>query len=66
MDSATGGHGSNNVKQEYEQILFENFNILVEWQLPNSQDTNLLDLRMWNHIHQLLVEYLHRLKKYGC
>jgi hypothetical protein len=61
MDNA-GGHGSNNAKQEYERIIFENFNILVEWQVPNSPDTNLLDLGMWS-THQSLVERMHRLKR---
>jgi hypothetical protein len=61
MDNA-GGHGTNDAKMEYVRILKENYNIIVEWQVPNSPETNLLDLGFWA-THQALVERTHRLKR---
>jgi hypothetical protein len=61
MDNA-GGHGTNVAKMEYVRILKEEYNIIVEWQVPNSPETNLLDLGFWA-THQTLVERTHRLKR---
>jgi hypothetical protein len=58
MDNA-GGHGSDEAKNEYVSILFFKFNILVIWQIPNSPETNMLDLGVWGTIQEM-VEYLHR------
>jgi hypothetical protein len=46
-------------KNEYVSILFFKFNILVIWQIPNSPETNMLDLGVWGTIQEM-VEYLHR------
>ena len=46
MDNA-GGHGTKAVKQQYTEILKEEFNLIVEWQPPNSPEMNLLDLGIW-------------------
>ena len=61
MDNA-GGHGSDEAKKEYVSILFVKFNILVIWQIPNSPETNMLDLGVWRTI-QAMVEYLHRQRR---
>jgi hypothetical protein len=61
MDNA-GGHGTNDAEIEYVRILKEQYNIIVEWQVPNSPETNLLDLGFWA-THQALVERTHRLKR---
>ena len=59
MDNASG-HGKTEVKKEYERILKEDYNILIKWQVPNSPETNMLDLGVWVAIqHQ--VDTLHRL-----
>ena len=46
MDNS-GGHGTKAVKQQYTEILKEEFNLIVEWQPPNSPEMNLLDLGIW-------------------
>jgi hypothetical protein len=61
MDNA-GGHGTDESKKEYVSILRKKYNIWVEWQIPNSPETNLLDLGFWA-THQAIVERLHRLKR---
>ena len=58
MDNA-GGHGKTEVKSEYERILKEEFNVHIEWQVPNSPETNMLDLGVWMAL-QSLVETIHR------
>ena len=58
MDNA-GGHGKTEIKAQYEQILKDEFNVLIEWQVPNSPETNMLDLGVWMSI-QSLVEKLHQ------
>ena len=60
MDNA-GGHGTIEAKNDYVSILLDEFNVKVEWQIPNSLETNLLDLGVWMTI-QSLVEWLHRHK----
>jgi hypothetical protein len=61
MDNA-GGHGTIGTKEEYVSVLLEEYNIIVVWQVPNSPETNLLDLGFWA-THQALVEWLHRLNR---
>ena len=58
MDNA-GGHGKTEVKSEYERILKDEFHIHIEWQVPNSPETNTLDLGVWMTL-QSLVESIHR------
>ena len=52
------GHGTKAVKQEYTKILKKEFNIIVEWQPPNSPELNLLDLGAWMAL-QSVVEKTH-------
>jgi hypothetical protein len=61
MDNA-GGHGKESIKDEYVLILKDRYKIIVEWQVPNSPETNLLDLGFWATL-QAIVERLHRLKR---
>ena len=58
MDNA-GGHGTKAAKQEYTEILKQEFNIIVEWQPPSSPELNLLDLGIWMAL-QSVVEKTHR------
>jgi hypothetical protein len=60
MDNA-GGHGKNDVKDDYVSKLENEFNIEVVWQVARSPETNMLDLGAWMSI-QSYVEYLHRMK----
>ena len=57
MDNA-GGHGKTEIKRQYETILKQEFEISIEWQVPNSPETNMLDLGVWMAL-QSLVEKLH-------
>jgi hypothetical protein len=61
MDNA-GGHGTNDTKKQYVSILMNEYKIQVEWQIPNSPETNLLDLGFWATL-QAIVERMHRLKR---
>ena len=58
MDNA-GGHGKTEVKSEYERILKTEFNVHIVWQVPNSPETNMLDLGVWMAL-QSKVESIHR------
>ena len=58
VDNA-GGHGKVKVKKQYKKILKDKFNIQIEWQVPNSPKTNMLDLGVWVSL-QSLVEKIHR------
>ena len=58
MDNA-GGHGKTEIKREYERILSEEFGVLIEWQVPNSPETNMLDLGVWMAL-QSKVEFIHK------
>ena len=60
MDNA-GGHGKNDCKEQYVEYLKEHFNIIIEWQVPHSPETNLLDLGVWMAT-QSHTEYLHKRK----
>ena len=58
MDNA-GGHGKTEVKSEYERILKTEFNVHIVWQVPNSPETNMLDLGVWMAL-QSKVESIHK------
>ena len=58
MDNA-GGHGTVEAKQTFVERLEMVYNVRVNWQVPNSPDTNMLDLGVWMTI-QSKVEELHR------
>ena len=58
MDNA-GRHGTNEGKEQYEKILADKYNVILKWQVPQSPETNMLDLGAWMTI-QSEVEYLHR------
>ena len=60
MDNA-GGHGTEETKDNYVKLLETEYNVKVIWQVPNSPETNLLDLGVWRTI-QSLVEKVHRQK----
>lgn len=60
MDNA-GGHGTDDAKAEYTDLLKEKYNIEVVWQVPQSPETNILDLGIWCSL-QSYVETEHRLK----
>ena len=47
MDNA-GGHGTMVAIEEYKNILLTEFNIKIIHQIPNSPETNLLDLGTWS------------------
>ena len=58
MDNA-GGHGTIECKLEFEAKLKKKYNVIVNWQVPQSPETNLLDLGVWMSL-QSLVERIHR------
>ena len=58
VDNA-GGHGKTVVKEVYVNILKDKYNVLVEWQVPNSPETNMLDLGTFCAL-QSKVERLHK------
>ena len=58
IDNA-GGHGTDEGKSKYEEVLKEKYNVILNWQVPNSPETNMLDLGAWMTI-QSVVEELHR------
>ena len=58
MDNA-GGHGKREVRSNFVKILKERYNIQVTWQVPNSPETNMLDLGIFRAL-QSAVEKLHR------
>ena len=64
MDNA-GGHGTNEAKEAYIQILKERFNIEVIWQIPNSPELNMLNLGVWMAV-QSRVEEIHMSKVMRC
>ena len=57
IDNA-GGHGTKAAKLEFEVIL-RYYNIIVHWQIPNSPESNMLDLGVWMSV-QSVVEQIHR------
>ena len=46
MDNA-GSHGKIKVKEQFVEILKTQYNVEVEWQVPHSPETNMLDLGAW-------------------
>ena len=58
MDNA-GGHGTNEAKEEYTNILKEEFNIELEWQITNSPELSMLNLGAWMAV-QLEIEEIHK------
>ena len=58
MENA-GSHGTICAKEEFEKMLRDNYKIHIIWQIPNSPDTNKLDLVTWYSI-QYDVEEIHR------
>lgn len=56
-----GGHGTDEAKAEYTDLLKQNYNINVLWQVPQSPETNILDLGIWCSL-QSYVEAEHQLK----
>ena len=60
MDNA-GGHGKTVVKAAYMKILKDSYNVHIEWQVPHSPETNMLDLGVWMAL-QSRVEDIHKRK----
>ena len=58
LDNA-GGRGTVAAKEEFEKRLRDKYRIKIIWQVPNSPDTNLLDLGAWCTI-QSDVEDIHQ------
>ena len=56
IDNA-GGHGTNAAIEQYRAYLLETYNIELLHQVPNSPETNLLDLGVWRSM-QAAVERL--------
>ena len=50
---------STEAKEEFEKTLRDKYKVRIIWQIPNSPDTNLLDLGAWCTI-QSEVEDIHR------
>ena len=63
MDNA-GGHGTDDAKDKYVKILEELYNVIVDWQVPNSPETNMLDLGIWMNL-QNIVEKVHKANNTG-
>jgi hypothetical protein len=58
IDNA-GGHGTIEGKEKYRKILLDDYNVVLNWQVPQSPETNMLDLGAWMSL-QHVVETLHR------
>ena len=58
LDNA-GGHGTSDAKKKFMRILCRKYNIYCIWQVPNSPDTNMLDLGAWAAV-QAGVEERHK------
>jgi len=56
IDNA-GGHGTNEAIEQYRELLFRMYKVQLLHQVPNSPETNLLDLGVWRAM-QSLVEKL--------
>ena len=61
LDSA-GGHGTNEAITKYKADLERDFKIILVHQIPQSPDTNALDLGIWMSL-QSAVEKSHRLMR---
>lgn len=56
-----GRHGKKHIKEQYVKVLKDNYNVEIVWQIPNSPETNMLDLGTWLCL-QLKVEVQHKKK----
>ena len=61
LDSA-GGHGTKDAIAQYKQVMAEEYKIILVHQIPQSPDTNVLDLGIWMSL-QSAVEKCHRLRR---
>ena len=61
MDNA-GGHGSNEAKETYTNLLYSKYNIVIIFQIPRSPFTNVLDLGYWMSL-QAAVERKHFMRR---
>ena len=61
LDSA-GGHGTNEAIAKYKADLERDYKIILVHQIPQSPDTNALDLGIWMSL-QSAVEKVHRLRR---
>ena len=43
----TGGHSTNDAIEQYHELLFRMYKVQLLHQVPNSPETNLLDLGVW-------------------
>ena len=61
IDNA-GGHGTNVAVEEYRKMLQDEFNIILKHQVPNSPETNLLDLGVWRALQSRVekISFQHR------
>ena len=56
LDNA-GGHGTTDTKKAFMRILRRKYNIVSKWQVPNSSDSNMLDLGAWATIQSQVEEH---------
>ncbi len=42
-----GGHGKKNIVEQYKNDLMDKYNIILVHQIPNSPETNVLNLGIW-------------------
>ena len=61
MDNA-GGHGTNDAKQRYADLLLKDFNIKIVWQPPRSPELNLLDLGVWRTLQSRTEKVAYELR----
>ena len=57
-----GGHGTDTAIESYKKMLMDEFNIKLVFQIPQSPETNVLDLGIWMSL-QAAVEKCHRLQR---
>ena len=63
MDNA-GGHGSIECVSQYKEFLWNEFKVNVINQIPNSPETNMLDLGAWMSIQaQVQKEHFRKVKR---
>ena len=53
MDNA-GGHGTKECIESYVKLLKDKYNIIIKHQIPQSPETNVLDLGIWNSFQSLI------------
>ena len=61
LDSA-GGHGTKEAIAKYKQQMYDDYKIILVHQIPQSPETNVLDLGIWMSL-QSAVEKCHRLMR---